>query len=269
MRNYRLRGGKYEGIHIIYDSREEFLKHHPDTPIKPWTELPYDGYETGDWVEAEDGYIIQILKAVTFINKMNRETRFVRVPMGTFTICRLVNGTFRYSRMYAQFTVPDKSSGSKIRSGERCATDLVVEAKKRFGMMVAAGTYVKKAFLIAFPQRGMLTTSQIAKKVTKLFGDPIVMEQINQSLVMFKDELDEKFTNSKILEMIEEHVKNVKAGSQTEQNMIKWLMELKSLTRKTKQGVRLVADAQENDVEDATILPEGDPEEEAPFQLNS
>ena len=63
MREYRIRYGNFKGSHPVYESVAEFKKSNPDISIRRWAiDMKYKAIETGDWIEAEDGYVVQVLK---------------------------------------------------------------------------------------------------------------------------------------------------------------------------------------------------------------
>jgi len=78
----RKRKGK---IHCVYESVEEFRSHNPDTSLADsWREA-----KEGEWVEADDGGVVQILKRGELPHPHDRKnyslsTGWVRTIVGTF-----------------------------------------------------------------------------------------------------------------------------------------------------------------------------------------
>ena len=73
--------------HYVYDTVEEFQSNHKDIKPKEWKDNPQEG----DWVVADDGGVVQILKrnGISHPNdrknwKLNRG--YVRTVVGTFLL---------------------------------------------------------------------------------------------------------------------------------------------------------------------------------------
>ena len=66
--------------HYAYESKEEFRKAHPDTPlITDWKQA-----KEGDWCLSDDGKIVQILKKGCFVDKKKRDNNYIRTVIGMF-----------------------------------------------------------------------------------------------------------------------------------------------------------------------------------------
>jgi len=82
--DYReIKGQKY----FVYETIEEFKKEKGDIKIKYWKEDP----QQGDWVEADDGGIVQILKRSGISHPSDRKNwkahkGYVRTVVGTFLL---------------------------------------------------------------------------------------------------------------------------------------------------------------------------------------
>ena len=225
MREYLLRGkSKYEGVHIIYDTIEEFHRLMPIAVVWKWAidDLINQG-DIGDWIQAEDGYIVQLLNRYPIKKKDKPITTYAfRFPMGTFGASIRVDGSVKYPQFYAQFTTADKNS----MSGKSRALRSNDINKVRFAMMVLAGMDPRKAYRAAFDNRRFLTMAQIDHKIMRLFMDEIVRDEIKQSVVAFKDDIKKKIPMSKVIEKIVSHWDGVKSGSSEEQKAIEFMMEI-------------------------------------------
>src|SRR4030067_1958872 len=148
MRYFCCRPGTfYEGEHTIYESRKEFIDTNPSLKYFQWNRCNVEELQNGDWIEAEDGYIVQLLKIVPRYNKSSQLTYFVRVPMGTFTIYKRADGTYKWARFYAMFSNGDSNSASNKMRGNLPKTTEIV----KFSTYVIAGIHPIKAFKAVFP----------------------------------------------------------------------------------------------------------------------
>jgi hypothetical protein len=106
MREYVIReGSMYAGTHNVYENPDECrsaLKN-PDMIIRKWAVDNYKKYEVGDYLQAEDGYVVQILAIREMKSKKQRQgrTTFIRFPMGTFAVYEKADRTVNYPRFYA------------------------------------------------------------------------------------------------------------------------------------------------------------------------
>lgn len=237
-RNYILRGGKYEGVYQIYNDVEEFQAKLSGVPYLTWSVCNPSEIATGGYIEAEDGFVLPILHVRCFIHPVyKRETYFVRFPMGTFMVWRLVSGKFRWSRFYAMYTVNDKSSGSQLQYTTHRGVD---KLKQRFGILIAGGMKPVQAYLLAFgvdPNR--YTPGHLSNKATNLLREDIVMEEIRTTLQPFQDSINKRWSNEKLLEMMESHDINVKPGTATYQKWMEFIMELRGLISSSKSKAAL------------------------------
>jgi len=149
----------------------------------------------GEYVQAEDGYVVQILVIKEMKSKKQRKGRtvFIRFPMGTFAVYEKADGTVKYPRFYAMFTAGDKASaGGRSRT---IFTGNADEAKKRFATLIAEGFDHKDAFRTAFNYYRWLTPSQIEKKITKLFRDSVVIQELRELLQPYNDSIKNTFSD--------------------------------------------------------------------------
>ncbi len=180
MREYTIReGSMYSGVHIIYENEIEFHSNNPNSNVKlyKWAVDDFREYQVGDYVIAEDGYIVQILAIREMKTKKQRKgkTVFIRFPMGTFAVYEKVDGSVHYPRFYAQFTSGDKASASgRSRSNFTGSKD---EAKKRFANLIFNGIDSRTAYRLAFSYKRIITNSQIDKKITNMLKDEIVIKK--------------------------------------------------------------------------------------------
>lgn len=243
-------GTKYEGEHKIYDNKAEFEKHEPQAKLYRWARDSTIVTEmvTGEWVEAEDGYIVQLL-ARGYVKSRNgySVTETFRFPMGTFGVARRKDGTFKFPHFYAQFTNGDKSS----LSGKTRSSRMGDFPKVRFAAMVCGGMAPHMAFRSNFQEgKRFLTQFQIEKKILRLFMDPVVRDEINRHVIAFKDKIKDQITLDMIVERIIQHWNNVKPGTKQDQNAIEMLMEIHDVmviddTTKRKKIINKVDDADE------------------------
>ena len=111
MREFFQRGGKFGGMHPIYDNYDEFRLAQPIAKLWKWGQEDVKDSEVGDWFQAEDGFIVQLLDKYPM--KTKAQVTFVmcyRFPQGTFGARMHVDGTIKYPLFYAMFTCGKKTA---------------------------------------------------------------------------------------------------------------------------------------------------------------
>jgi hypothetical protein len=230
MREYVIReGSMYAGTHNVYENADECrsLLKNPDLIIHKWAVDDYKQYEIGHYVQAEDGYVVQILVIREMKSKKQRKGRtvFIRFPMGTFPVYEKADGTVNYPRFYAMFTTGDKASaGGRSRTNFTGSAD---EAKKRFANLIVEGFDHKDAYRTAFGYYRILTPSQIEGKITKLFRDKVVIEELRELLQPYRDSIKNKFPDKLLLKHLNELLTNCKKGTVQHRENLRFIMTLR------------------------------------------
>jgi hypothetical protein len=232
MREYVIReGSMYAGTHNVYENADECrsLLNNPGINIYKWSVDDYKQYKIGEYVQAEDGYVVQILAMREMKSKKQRQgkTVFIRFPMGTFAVYEKADGSVNYPRFYAMFTAGDKgSAGGRSRTNFTGSAD---EAKKRFASLIAEGFDHKDAFRTAFGYYRILTPSQIEKKITKLFRDNVVIEELRQLIEPYNDSIKNKFPDKLLLEHLNDLLSKCKKGSAAHRENLRFIMALRGI----------------------------------------
>lgn len=259
MRELVLREGtKYGGIHFVFESREEFRKKYPEAKLWKWNTVEALESEVGDWFEAEDGFIVQLLQKYDIIRQGITATRCFRFPQGTWGVHRKVNGEYKFPNFYAYFTCGDKSSLSHRPPVHRVA-DYV---KIRFAAMVMAGMDVRQAYRTNFQTDGrrFLTQHQLDSKIVRLFMDPVVQKEIKQHVAAFKDDVKNDITLRDVVDKIKSHWTNVKPGSAQELRAIEFMMEVHDVVAVDEStGRKKIINRGDRDIQDAEFTEESAP----------
>lgn len=257
MRNFYIRLGKYVGTHIIFDSIAEFKESMKDTPYRSWNSLDPNDLKAMDWVEADDGYIIQCLRAGTLGSKRKAfkyPTWIFRFPVGDFSMYRKVTGEYRRMNFYAQFAKADKGSLSSVPRSLRSIPDL---QKVKFATLITAGMPVHRAYLMAFWDRNMRPQSSqvLLRKAAMALNDEVVRTELKSQLDMFRSKLDDRFSMENLVDEVDELIKHSKKGSDAHRENLKFLMVLKGMVQEkgTPSSVKNIR------VEEATVISETPP----------
>jgi len=232
MREYVIReGSMYAGTHNVYENPDECRSviQNPGINIHKWGVDDYKQFQVGEYVQAEDGYVVQILVIREMKSKKQRKgrTTFIRFPMGTFAVYEKADGTVNYPRFYAMFTAGDKASaGGRSRSNFTGNAD---EAKKRFATLVAEGFDHKDAFRTAFGHYRILTPSQIEKKITKLFKDDVVIQELRELIQPYNDSIKNIFSDKLLLKHLKDLLSNCKQGTAEHRENLMFIMALRGI----------------------------------------
>jgi len=238
----------FAGEHIIYDSVEEFKeKVGSEYPLKKWGVGPIEELKAGDWVIADDGYIVQILRIKSFPNKNGSRTFFVRVPMGTFAVYFLKSKIetetkgWVWRQMMGQFGLPQKSS---INHRSRLFSPGKIN-KIKFATLFLSGIPMTKAIKIIYPNTKYLTKNQLLIKATNLMDDKVVQAELREQVSKFKDDIEDTFSNERIINELDLLLERSKKGTDTHRNNIQFIMELKGMYTSQKK-------IKKSDIQDVT-----------------
>lgn len=179
MRDFTIRSGKYQGVHLIYDNEDE-AKEHSIVFKKPWY---HDSVDAGDWVVSDDGYVIQCLHKYKLVNKRHRSgqhTVSYRFPNGTFYVYVDKHGQKHVKNFYAVATASHKNSlGNTPRIGR-----YMTSKKKEFVTLVAGGMDIYSAYVKAYKVR-TYSRNGILIQLNKLMDDPLVREELMEQMQPF------------------------------------------------------------------------------------
>ena len=218
------------GEHIVYDTEKEFEEKCPGMKWKKWGFTDPTKLQVGEWVRADDGYIVQVLKIRFFPKRAEsctKESYFIRMPMGTFAVW-MTKGGWHWRQLCAQFTVPHKNSASQ-RS--RLYHGGHIE-KIKFATLLISGVNLKLAVKMTYPNLHHLTSNQILIKAAKLMNNKIVQQELKSLTAKFQEDLVDKFGDVRLVKELDELITHSKKGSDAHRNNILLLMELRNLYKK-------------------------------------
>ena len=247
MRRFHVPRGKYQGDHIIYDSIKEAEEAMPGVGIKRWRDLTFDNFDIGDWIEADDGFIVQILnrsrhqerKGTKYPNsdyvREDRVMMFVRFPVRMAIIKKLITrDRYYHGKLYAGISAIDNNSASYIfRSSSLNEKRFFIcngkndYKKKHFGMLLGMGINPFEAYKII---GGKLNCSRVQtiEDISMLMADEMVRMEAGNMIKTFQKKVSEdpEFSDAAMLEYMKEFKKYVKKGSKTHLDSIPVLLKL-------------------------------------------
>jgi hypothetical protein len=179
VRKFRIRYGNYKGDHKIYATVGAFREDYPDVPLIQWPHIDMNTVQPGFWVEAEDGWITQILniykmpKPKNWIGETTFNSWVFRFPMTGFIVYNRKDGSVRIPHLYAAHTTSDKYGNSEsrvMRSNDK--------QKAMWIEMVIQGIDPLEARRICFNDKRVLTYTQEINLVVRLIRDKLVKDAI-------------------------------------------------------------------------------------------
>ena len=191
MRYKSIRGRR----HYVYESKEEFRDVHPDGSIvENWRDAT-----EGDWVYADDGGIVQLLRVSKTIKHPNDRKNYkyakgwCRTIVGTFlnTDKTIMDSDFDSHKNRYTFS---KTIGNKKNTRVRKST---TKKEKIFATNVVVGMGPVKAYMDAFKEE---SEDQAQKKAVILLKQDRVMKEIEKSVMDVAKEmgLDHSFVLQKL-----------------------------------------------------------------------
>ena len=213
MREYNRRsGGKIILTANIYESEKEYYESHTE-PLKRWGDT---SIQEGDWVIADDGYVVQCLTSRLYQGQRHLLFYF-KFPMGTFCITKSKD-KFYIPSFYAQFSKP-----SLHRIGTANGRD--EKTKIRFVAYVMAGFEIGESYKRAYPN-GIIGSNTALKKGIELMKDEVVRVEIKNQLDSFVGRLKDKFTEDTLIDELELLLSKSRKGSMAHRQNLELILQL-------------------------------------------
>ena len=212
--------------HYAYESKEEFRKAHPDTPlITDWKQA-----KEGDWCLSDDGKIVQILKKGCFVDKKKRDNNYIRTVIGMFN--------HRGSSPFAGTVKDEIYRFTKKTSYMVNTTGYLTDAKRNFAKYIAHGMEPVEAYQKAFPTTKSLDYAE--KKSTLLLRNKTVRQAVDKEIENLMSEVG--ITKRYLLETTKDVIDKIEVRDNDKLRAIETLMKISGLlsTEKKVDSVALI-----------------------------
>ena len=212
--------------HYAYESKEEFRKAHPDTPlITDWKQA-----KEGDWCLSDDGKIVQILKKGCFVDKKKRDNNYIRTVIGMFN--------HRGSSPFAGTVKDEIYRFTKKTSYMVNTTGYLTDAKRNFAKYIAHGMEPVEAYQKAFPTTKSLDYAE--KKSTLLLRNKTVRQAVDKEIENLMSEVG--ITKRYLLETTKDVIDKTDVKDNDKLRAIETLMKISGLlsTEKKVDSVALI-----------------------------
>ena len=212
--------------HYAYESKEEFRKAHPDTPlITDWKQA-----KEGDWCLSDDGKIVQILKKGCFVDKKKRDNNYIRTVIGMFN--------HRGSSPFAGTVKDEIYRFTKKTSYMVNTTGYLTDAKRNFAKYIAHGMEPVEAYQKAFPTTKSLDYAE--KKSTLLLRNKTVRQAVDKEIENLMSEVG--ITKRYLLETTKDVIDKTEVRDNDKLRAIETLMKISGLlsTEKKVDSVALI-----------------------------
>ena len=229
----------FVGEHTIYDSTEEFEEKNPGKKWKKWGFEDPNEITIGDWFRVDDGYVIEILKLKRFHPETPKDTLFIRVPMGTFSVYMTRKG-WKWRQLYAQFSVPHKGS---ISQRSRIYHGGMID-KIKFATLVISGVSLTQAVRMVTPSLHHITKTQLLLKAAKYMNDEVVQVEIRTQIAKFNDDIEKKFGDERIINELDLLINKSRKGSDAHRTNIQFIMELRRMYEQQSNGKNKIRNAE-------------------------
>ena len=165
--------------HYVYDDIDEFKEHHPNTIVKPdWRDA-----DEGDWVIADDGGVVQLLKVAKHVNHPNDRKNYkfakgwVRTVVGSFlnrSSTKMDTDFSSHPNRYT-FSKTIKNVNNRVKKRKK-----VTNKEKEFATNIVVGMGAIDAYKTAYKE---LSDNKARKKATILLKQDRVMKEIEKSVL--------------------------------------------------------------------------------------
>jgi len=210
MRTYKVS----DKFHKVYESMEEYKEYHPEIP-GPYVASNWKGAQIGEWVQADDGCIIQILRKGEMVATWGKNR--TRYYVGTCT------GTFMCTKNVKMDTAKRENVWSISGKGtERVIFDRKNMTKKElvFVQFLTSGISLQQSYLNAFDTDN---PRYALEQSAKLIKTERVQKAMKEELKPVLKELgiDDK--------LVLEGIKRVAEGSEKDDTKLKALFKLSDI----------------------------------------
>jgi len=171
--------------HYVYDDIDEFREDHPNIIVKP----DWKTSDEGDWIVADDGGIIQLLKVSKHVNHPNDRKNYkfaqgwVRTVVGSFLNRHNTKMDTDFSSHPNRYTFSKTIKNASNRVNER---KKVTRKERDFATNVVVGMGAIDAYKKAY---GEISGNKARKKATILLKQERVMKEIQKSVLDVASEL--------------------------------------------------------------------------------
>lgn len=221
MRTFFVRNehSRYHGEHSIYDNVEEAYFHN----LKPKKWFPKEELEVGDWIEADDGGVMQLLGKRYLKNRHGQIT-------WCFTFCNGIVAVYygkktepvKIGQLYAFIVKKDKSCIGDRHQINAAKTEV-------FARLVIGGMDIFKAYHILHKDKQNYISQS---KILELVESKRFRRALMQEVKTFQKELDEKLTNTSLVDEIVSLIRHSVKGSKEHRENLMFAMKLKELLPK-------------------------------------
>lgn len=163
--------------HFVYESIEEFNKYKKDINVKNWKDDPQEG----DWVVADDGGVVQILKRSGITHPNDRPNYklskgYVRTVVGTFLLNNKTNMDTDFDMHPNRYTFSKKL---KQANGNFKKRDNVTKKEKLFATEVIVGKDAISAVQNIYKENDF---NKAKKKAVLLLKQERVMNEVEKGV---------------------------------------------------------------------------------------
>ena len=175
-----MQSAKIKGVtHFVYDDIDEFRENNPNIVVKPdWRDADEE-----DWVVAEDGGVVQLLKVAKHVNHPNDRKNYkfakgwVRTVGGSFLNRPNTHMDTDFSSHPNRYTFSKtiKNTGSRVNERTK-----VTNKEREFATNVVVGMGAIDAYKKAYSE---MSDNKARKKATILLKQERVMKEIEKSVL--------------------------------------------------------------------------------------
>lgn len=219
-REYNLERGLFKGTHILYLNKEIAQTLNPNMKLMRWRdERMFEEAEAGWWIEADDGWVVQLLRKVVYKPKTNNVYHyFFRFPMCNAIAYINQSGTKRFRQFQGQYTYANKNRISP-------STTMEASRKKRFASFIVAGLSPPKAYYLAFNDNTVKGLT-LTYRMDRLMSDKIVQKEVIALMEPLAAKVNESFSDERLISELEQLLDRSRKGSDAHRENIKFIMSL-------------------------------------------
>lgn len=226
-RQVRVRRGKHAGFHTIYNSVKSFKEDYANTePKHPWWES-----DVGDWVIADDGFVVQVLDKYELVNKKYHKDRHLMTRCKTYVFIFCNKTTSAYVRKDGSVHASRYLGSYVSLQRNHMSNDYnplgktLTERKKQFILLVVAGHTPAIAYMKAYKK-----PFSVAKRngYRLAMQDEQVMSEIERHIKrdLLRDMESKGITPEYLMMKLKDTIDNNKENSQVRAGVLLFLTKL-------------------------------------------
>jgi len=194
----------------------EILNDTTNLKIHKWRDLDINNISVGDYIIADDDYVLRILN----IRQYN-DVYFIKLPNVQVTL-RIYKGKYYYSKLLGGYTGLNNTRGANSKYDNNN-----MEIKKKvFAELISNGLHPYNAYRTAFKNKRIMASGTLNSKILNLLKDKEVIKILKENKMELEDKIKEAFSDERMVTELMDLLARSRKGSDAHRENIKFVLAL-------------------------------------------